>query len=416
MNRYEKYKHSGIEWLPIIPYNWEIIKAKYCFKYTTGFTPPSGEEDFYNGELTWITIADMKDKVVSESSNTISQLAIEKYNPDITKEGSLLFSFKLSVGKVAFAGKDLYTNEAIISILPDKNYDVRYFYYTLPEQLLQNANKNIYGAQILNQELIKNASICFPSIEEQNSIVNYLDEKTTLIDKLIADKQKLIELLKEEQIAVINNAVSGEGKNWERKKLKSVVEIKGRIGYRGYNVSDMVGYGEGALTIGAKHITKNNELYLDDPEFLSWEKYYESPEIFVEKGQILVVQRGSLGKVALIKEDIGKATINPSILILKNFKISPNYLIYILNSYVFKAFIELISSGTAVPMISQEQLGNLQICIAPVEDQVKIIRYLNCETMRIDAMLGKVEKEISLLQEYRTALISEVVTGKVKVV
>ena len=149
MKRYEKYKPSGIDWLPQIPSQWKMSKAKYYFKYTTGFTPPSGEDDFYNGEIIWVTIADMNQKIVSQSANTLSQLAIERYKPDVTKRGSLLFSFKLSVGKVAYAGKDLYTNEALISILPDANYDVRYFYYTLPEQLLQNANENIYCSQYL---------------------------------------------------------------------------------------------------------------------------------------------------------------------------------------------------------------------------------------------------------------------------
>ena len=107
MKTYDKYKSSGVDWIDNIPEHWHILKTKHVFKYTTGFTPPTGENRFYDGDITWITIGDMNEEVVSDSSTKLTDIAIDICKPDLTVKNSLLFSFKLSVGKVAFAGTDL---------------------------------------------------------------------------------------------------------------------------------------------------------------------------------------------------------------------------------------------------------------------------------------------------------------------
>ena len=94
--------------------------------------------------------------------------------------------------------------------------------------------------------------------------------------------------------------------NWEVKRIKFISKIFGRIGFRGYNADDLVGPGEGAITLGAGQIDKNDKIDLSSPVYLSWEKYEESPEIKVRKGDIIFGQRGSIGKVAYIDKEYGK--------------------------------------------------------------------------------------------------------------
>ncbi|MCX6163252.1 MAG: restriction endonuclease subunit S [Ignavibacteriae bacterium] len=432
MKRYEKYKTSDIDWIGEIPSHWEMSKAKYYFKYTTGFTPPSGQNEFYNGDLTWVTIADMNQKVISDSANTLSHLAIERYKPDVTKKDSLLFSFKLSVGKVAYAGKDLYTNEAIISILPDENYDVRYFFYALPEQLLKNANENIYGAKMLNQELIRNASICFPPKAEQTAIANFLDEKTSQIEKLISNKQKLIELLIEERTVSLNIALTkGINKkeklkesniewfglipeNWEIKKighLASVTKLTGFeytgkwetvadgeiIALRGYNI------GEGFLEISkVEKISKelSNELIRS--------KLY--------KNDIVYPCTGTIGNAALIEID-NQFHINQNVAkITPNQLIYPEFLLFAILSSSVKSQIHYNNASQMQPVILIGDLRQMKICLPfNIEEQIAIVQYVKGEIKRIGNLISKIEKEIELMNEYRTALISEAVTGKIKI-
>jgi len=198
--------------------------------------------------------------------------------------------------------------------------------------------------------------------------------------------------------------------HWEVKKIKFISSIQGRIGFKGYSVQDIVTSGEGALTLGAKHISKDNKINLSDPEFISWDKYYESPEIMLKTGDLLVVQRGSLGKVALLETLIGEATINPSLLILRDTRVLPKFLLYYLSSNFFLDFIKLINSATAVPMISQQQLGDFKLPVCNNQEQTLIAAFLDRKTAEIDLIIANKQKLIALYEEEKQAVINQAVT------
>ena len=197
--------------------------------------------------------------------------------------------------------------------------------------------------------------------------------------------------------------------HWDVDKLKNLASVRGRLGFRGYTVNDLVSEGEGALTIGGKHI-KNNMLNLTDPEYISWEKYYESPEIMVEKDDLLFAQRGSLGKAAVVENNIGPSTINPNLILLKNINLHSKYLYYYLISNYIYDTICMITSATAVPMVSQEQVKNLSILVPSMKEQENISAFLNCMITKIDALIAKKERLIELLRGKRAAVISHAVT------
>lgn len=205
---YSSYKDSGIEWIGEIPSDWEIKPLKYCFSFQVGWTPPTGESENFIGDNKWATIADLRQKTIYETEKNISNDAVSRSRIKINPGGTLFYSFKLSVGKVAFAGCEMYTNEAIFSILPNNRDVLEYYYYLLPVVLSSYGRENIYGANLLNQELIKNASIIFPTKSVQEVIAGYLDLKTAQIDDLITKKEQMIEFLKEERTAIINQAVT----------------------------------------------------------------------------------------------------------------------------------------------------------------------------------------------------------------
>lgn len=209
MNR--KMKDSGIAWIGEIPSHWEICRVKSKYDFITGFTPESKNPEYYdsdNGKV-WITISDLNNGYVSDSISKISAKYITEFNPRIVPQGSLLYSFKLSIGQTAINEIDLYTNEAIASFLDNENVCLRFLRYSC--YLIEfNANTNIYGASLLNQELIKNALIISPPLLEQRAIADYLDNKCSDIDSLIALKQKKIEELKEYKKSMIYEYVTGK--------------------------------------------------------------------------------------------------------------------------------------------------------------------------------------------------------------
>src|SRR5690606_33737485 len=162
--------------------------------------------------------------------------------------------------------------------------------------------------------------------------------------------------------------------DWEVVKLGRIANIMGRVGWKGYTKDDLVE--NGPYAIGAKHINKNNKLDLSDPTCLSWEKYIESPEIFVFKNDLLIVQRGTIGKIVLIDTEIGNSTINPSMLIVRSKKDYSAYIYYYFLSKQGQDQIFKDVSSTGVPMITQAQVKNFQIPLPPLPEQEAIAEAL----------------------------------------
>lgn len=430
-----KMKDSGIKWIGEIPEKWSINKIKYEYKIQTGFTPDTSREDYYSDDgVTWISIADLtncKNKIISESTSKISEKYIKEKHPAIVLKDSLLYSFKLSVGKVGFAGKDFYTNEAIASFQNEKDVCLNYLYYAA-FLIEENANINIYGAKILNQDLINNSITIMPPLKEQQLIATFLDNKVVKIDEILKSLNNQIELLNKYKKSLITETVirglepnvelkdSGVDwigmipESWIENKIKYIAKVNGRVGFKGYSKDDLVGPDEGAYTIGGKHIS-TNKLNLDEPEYISWEKYYESPEIMIHKNDIIMSQRGTLGKVVIIEDDIGEATINPSLVLLNKIDINNKFLYWIINSDVIRENINVVNTSTAVPMISQTQIGNFKICIPPRKEQDEIANYLDKKCDEIDKIILDKQTQIEKIEKYKKSLIYEYVTGKKRV-
>ncbi|NOY72022.1 MAG: restriction endonuclease subunit S, partial [Gammaproteobacteria bacterium] len=225
---YPEYKESGVEWLGDIPSHWVVSKIKYLAPFQVGWTPPTKNDSNFDGNNLWANISDLKGRYVETTVKNISDNAAKVASMNISPKGSLLYSFKLSVGAVSFAKKNMYTNEAIASFLEGGELPLSYLYYALPKFVIENASINIYGARILNQELINNAVLLAPSNDVAGQIANFLDHETAKIDTLIEKQQQLIRLLKEKRQAVISHAVT-KGLNPNAPMRDSGVEWLGDV-------------------------------------------------------------------------------------------------------------------------------------------------------------------------------------------
>ena len=181
--------------------------------------------------------------------------------------------------------------------------------------------------------------------------------------------------------------------SWEWVELMDCCHIAGRIGFRGYTKDDLVSEDNGAITLSPSNIV-NGSMKYDSCTYISWHKYYESPEIQVREKDILLVKTGSsYGKCALVECLPKEATINPQYVVLKHIAISHEYLTYVLQSNYAKERYEQFVIGTAIPTFTQEKLGNLSIPLPPFYEQVRIVKiikkYLN--------LIGILDSDIQLL-------------------
>jgi type I restriction enzyme S subunit len=435
MKKYPKYKASGIDWIGEIPENWEIKRLKYVSKITRGAILRPVDEPLYfdeNGEWTYLNISDATicEKYLYEGKLKLSELGSTKSAR--VEPNNLIITASATIGKPFINKIPVCIHDGFIPITDLKvNLDFLYYYFKNPTLFSglgkSNTQKNIY------LEDVKNLDIPIPSLTEQAQIGKYIGYKMNQIETLINNKQKLIELLQEERTAIINKAVTkgidsktklkpsgiewlGDiPEHWIQSRIKYVCDIIGRIGFRGYTVADLVPKGKGAISLSPSNI-KNQTLDINECTYLSWEKYNESPEIKIFKGDIIIVKTGStIGKVAIVPEGQPEMTLNPQLVVMKNIQIDSRFLYYSMISDYFQGYFNIYSAGGSTPAISQEKINNFNIAYPSIEEQIKIADYIEDKNEKLAKLENQYKNEIELLKEYKTALISEVVTGKIDV-
>lgn len=431
--KYIKYKDSNLKWIGEVPHHWKVGAVKHCFKFKVGFTPPTSNDEFYDPEngFDWVTISDMDRKYVYDSRNKISKKAIDVYSKEIVPAGSLLYSFKLSVGKVAFAGKDIFTNEAIFSILPDDNLELSYYYYCLPSILIYNANENIYGAKIFNQEVIKNSRLPIPPKAEQIKIAQYLDHQTAIIDQLILQKEKLIELLKEKRQAVINEAVT-KGLNPDAIMKDSGIEWLGAIPQTWNlvqirHLNTKVGSGvtpkggakvyteEGIIFIRSQNVHFDG-LRLDDVVRIDLDTHEKMSGSKVQfKDVLLNITGASIGRCCVV--DIHEEmNVNQHVCIIRpTQRVLPEYLNLVLRSNIGQVQIKLGTTGGNREGLTFEAIKEFTIPLPELNEQQEILDKVQSSLKRYYELENLNSIQIDKLKEYRQSIIAEAVTGKIDV-
>ncbi|MGB1315217.1 MAG: restriction endonuclease subunit S [Chitinophagales bacterium] len=324
------------------------------------------------------------------------------------------------------------TDNALIVNFIEKDNFRKFWFYLLNH--LHIRNYAFQSAQpVITGGILKRITLNLPPLPQQKKIAKILStcdmviEKTEqAIAKYQALKQGLMqdlfsrgidlqtgklrpnfedapELYKESELGMIPL-------DWEVKKLEDLLKVNGRVGWKGYTVTDL--RDEGPLTIGAAQIDKFNKLDLKKPVMLSYEKFLESPEIMIKQGDLLIVQRGTIGKYVLIDIDIKEATINPSIVLLNNIKVNPHFLYYSFGHISFEKQILNSTSQTGVPMISQAQINNFIVSIPNNKEELSII------TDRLKTIDQKICTEQSSLAKYeqiKKGLMQDLLSGEVTV-
>jgi len=445
MQTYDSYKNSGIDWLGEIPSHWEVKKLKYFGYIYSGLSGKKGDDfnkEFFEGAKEFVpftTICNYS-QINEERFQFVKVLESEYQN--IVVKNDLLFLMSSEtledIGKssVYLLNKQAYLNSFCKGFRIQRENLNSVFANYLLNSLTYRKYFELCGRGFtrinIKQEYINDANISIPPIAEQEAIAAFLDEKCGKIDELVSVKEQQIALLKERRQVVIHEAVTkgiqpnvemkhsgidwiGEiPSHWEVKRLKNILKAQGRIGFKGYSTTDLVDKNEGALVLGASHLDWDGNIILKEPVYLSWKKYYESPEIMVNKGDIIIVQRGSTcGKVAPIIEDFGLVTINPSLVLLKSISINNIYCYFSIKCSI--GYIFTLLSKTAIPMISQEQINNIFIPVPPISEQEAIVAYLEEQTGKINQTIALKTEQIENLKAYKQSLINEVVTGKVRV-
>ena len=416
-------KDSGFVWLGQIPHDWEIRKLKHYYTLKTGFTPDTKKQEYYDETgYDWVNISDLSDgATIYETRKKISQAYVDAFSPEQIPAGSLMYSFKLSVGQTSFAGKPLFTNEAIASFLASETVDLHYLRYS-SSFIIENAQTNIYNAKILNQDLINNAYVPFPPLAEQARIAVFLDRKCAEIDSVIADTQRTIEEYKKLKQSVITQAVSkgvrgardmkdsgsvwfGEiPAEWRMVRLKYMYHIKKDIaGKEGYTV----------LSITQRGITPKNIESNEGQLAADYSKYQ-----LVEPGDFAMNHMDLLtGWVDISKYD-GVTSPDYRVFVLDDEASNKEYYLYMMQMCYFNRIFYGLGQGVSGMgrwRLQADKFLNFYIAVPPAEEQVEIVEALKKQLSEMDALITAKEQLLIEMESYKKSVIYEYVTGKKEV-
>ena len=419
-----KMKDSGIKWIGEIPEEWEIRKVKHFYHLQTGFTPDTKKQEYYDDSegYDWVNIADIQDgKTITRTKRKISQQYIDEFNPPIIPKDSLLFSFKLSVGQTAFAGKPMYSNEAIAAFLPKAGINLRFLRYS-SFLIMENAELNIYNARILNRDRINNATIVYPTLEEQQRIADYLDAECANIDAVIEQTRASIEEYKKLKQAVITQAVTkgirhnrtmkDSGIDWIEQIPEEWAVLRGKWLFHETDERSEDG-NEELLTVS--HITgitprsqKNVNMFM--AESLVGYKICRVNDI---AANTMWMWQGAIG----VSKYYG--VISPSYNTYRQTsnQFNPVYLDYL---FRIKPLIDTYNANSTGITASRlrlypDQFLSIVFPIPPMEEQIEIVSYLNEKVGDVKKLIEKKEQYLSELENYKRSMIFEYVSGKKEV-
>lgn len=417
-------KDSHVEWLGKIPVNWEIGRIKDYYKFQTGFTPDTTRVDYYddeNGHI-WVSIADIneRERYIYDSKAKISDLYVKEKRPLITKEGSLLYSFKLSVGKKIFAGKDLYTNEAIGSFIDENRVNLNYLYYS-SFLIEENANINIYGAKLLNSTLISNSYTIFPPLEEQRLIAEFLDSEVGKINEAITKIEKQKEILEEykkslitEAIANVSNREQSENSNQSSNEYSQVKRLK-----------DIANINENTLPESTNNDFEFNYIDISSVDYVNGiretkeYKFGESPSrarrVVNSKDTLISTVRTYLKAIAYVEKDDNYIASTGFAVLTPKCNVNSKFLFYLMSSESSLQQIERFSYGVAYPSISFDLLSKIKVILPSINKQSEIVYFLDEKIKLIDAISKNKNGQLENLRNHKNSLIFEYVTGKKRV-
>ena len=440
MKRYPVYKNSGVDWIDEIPLDWNISKLKWLAKVRLSNIDKKTNEgeqpvnlcnyvDVYYNEKITLDLDFMRataplekidnftlqggDVLITKDSETPDDIAVPAYVP-LPLPG-VVCGYHLALIRSNNGANGNYLFRSFVA-------------YGIRDQFEIAANGiTRFG---IGKYVIDNSIFLAPTIDEQLKIAKYLDHKTHLIDTLIEKKQKQIKLLQEQRAAIINQAVT-KGLNPNVKMKDSGIEWLGEVPEH-WDVTRLKWLLEGKLKYGANESAELDDDSLpryiritdfSDDGTLREETFKSLPEdkafeYLLNEGDILFARSGAtVGKTFQFKNYTGMACYAGYLIKATpdDNKMASDFLYYYTKSNAYENWKNSIFIQATIQNIGADKYQNLPIPVPPLNEQALIIEYISMEAEKIQKHIAFIQKSIELLSEFRTTLISEIVTGKIDV-
>lgn len=399
---YDEMKSSHQDWLNEVPIHWNLVKSKRLFRETSIKNHPD-EELLSATQNKGVVPRHMLDtRVVMPMGN------FESFK--LVKEGNFVISLRSFQGGLEYSKYRGIVSPAYNVIEETTGQNRMYYKYLFKSKtFISELQRNVTGirqGKNIDVKDFKEIVLPVPEREEQDQIVKYLDYKLAKINKFIKAKKKLIAILKEQKLAIINQAVT-KGLDPDVKMKPSGIEWLGDVPEHWETCKlKNLGYFKSGTNLTSLQIEDNGEFPVYGGNGLRgyYDKYTHDGEY------ILIGRQGALcGNVHLIAGKFWPTEHAVVVTINKNVDIL--WLSFMLQAMNLNQY----SQSAAQPGLAVENIKNLRTILPEFNHQIEIGLYIDKKIKAIDLSINKILNEIQLVNEYNNSLISNVVTGRVDV-
>jgi type I restriction enzyme S subunit len=429
MKNYSFHKLSEVFWYDEIPTGWSVLKNKFVLHEQKKIV----DQSWKDYKLLSLTKKGVIERDIENSKGKFPEF-FNTYK--IVKKNDLIFCLYDIQETPRTIG--ISENEGMITgsyniFQTNQNPKFIYYWFLIIDDV--KGLKPFYTGMrnVVRNETFMSLKIFIPPLNEQEQIVKFLDDKTSIIDKLISTKERKIELLKEQRSSLINQVIT-KGLNPNVKMKDSGVEWIGEIPEHWSNTIlryyvKKVGSGvtprggsEVYVDEGVNFIRSQNVhfegLKLDNISKITFETHNGMNGSKVQYNDLLLnITGGSIGRCCVVVNN-DEMNVNQHVCIIrtKENDLSPFFLNYIIQSKIGQTQVDYFQTGGNREGLTIENIKNFTISFPQISEQKQIIKTLDKQTKEIDDLVQLEQRKIEKLKEYRQSLISEVITGKIKVV
>ena len=293
----------------------------------------------------------------------------------------------------------------------------KYFYYWFSKNFFAEVAKYTAKSSVdsVRRQMIAGMVIPLPSIEEQQKIVGILSD----IDTLITNLQKLICKKKDIRQGTMQMLVTGKKRldgfsgDWVKINLAKNSRLKARIGWQGLTTAEYLDEGYSYLITGTDF--KDGRINWNDCHYVNYDRYVQDPNIQVSNGDLLLTKDGTIGKVAYISDLNRPATLNSGVFVVKPITdaYTAHFMFYVLESSVFKEFLQQLSAGSTINHLYQKDLVKFDLYVPPTTEEQEAITGILFD---MDLDIYKLEEKLSKYQKIKQGMMEDLLSGKVRLV
>ena len=424
MRRYESYKDSGVEWLGEVPSHWELGRIS---TYFTERRTKVSDKDYPALSVTKLGVFPQWENVAKTNDGDNRKLA---------KKGDFVINSRSDrKGSSGIAKQDGSVSLINIVLQPKKINSVYSEYlfksYSFIEEFYRVGHGIVADLWTTRFEDIKNSLIIFPPLSEQQKIAQFLDDKIAKIDQAVDLAEKQIALLKEHKQILIQNAVTrglnpdvplkDSGVEWigqvpEHWEVKKIKHVTSKIGSGITPLGGGSNYIDGGIPLLRSQNIHFDRIDLNDVARISEFTHNSMKNSKVRKGDVLLnITGGSLGRCFYVDSN-EEMNVNQHVCIIRpNKKINTIFLNMLLASEIGQKQIWFFQQGGGREGLNFQAIKNFYLPLPDLEEQQKIAIYLDKQAAKIDQAIALKTAHIEKLKEYKSVLINDVVTGKVRV-